>query len=318
MTQDVTRRDLPGLGRLTFGTSGLGQDTAPGSSEEAAAVETALALLRSGAFVDTARMYSGGRSEEVIGLALAELDPAERAEAAGRIITKTDRDGATDAFDADQVRRSHEQSLARLGLDRVRWLHLHDPYVIPFGEAEAPGGVIDAMVRIREEGAADAIGIAAGRTPVVTRYVHTGAFDMVLSHNRYTLVDRSATALFETARRRRMTTFNAAPFGGDLLAKGSAAGSSYAYQPVSPQLRAWTADVEALCADYDVPLAAVALQFSLRSPLVDSTVVTASSPARVAQIRDLAATPVPDELWVSLDAYPAAPTPIDDRPEDAL
>lgn len=316
MMTDVDQGGLASLSELTFGTTDLGRGTRAGSVEEAAAVETALAMLRSGAFIDTSNMYAGGRAEEVLGIALAELASAERADAASRIITKIDRDADTGVFDADQVQRSHEQSLSRLGLERVRWLHLHDPYVIPFGEARAPGGVIDQMVRIRDEGRADAIGIAAGRTTVVAQYVDTGVFDMVLSHNRFTLVDRSAARLFADARGRGMTVFNAAPFGGNLLAKGSAAGSSYAYQPVSPALREWTAGVERVCADVGVPLAAVALRFSLRSPLVDSTVVTASSPARVEQLLALAEVHVPDELWSALDVLPAAPTPIIDQ-EDA-
>jgi len=315
MTTDHEHDGLDSLGELTFGTTDLGRGTGAGSAEEAAAVATAVAMLRSGAFVDTSNMYADGRAEEVLGIALAELAPAERVAAADRLITKVDRDVRTGAFDAEQVRRSHEQSLARLGLERVRWLHLHDPYVIPFRAARESGGVIDEMVRIRDEGRADAIGIAAGRTPVVERYVDTGAFDMVLSHNRFTLVDRSAAGLFDNARRRGMTIFNAAPFGGNLLAKGSAAGSSYAYQPVSSELREWTAGLERLCADFGVPLAGVALQFSLRSPLVDSTVVTASSPARVEQLRALAQTPVPGELWSEIEGHPAAPTPIGDTEE---
>lgn len=312
MTTDSDQSGLESLGKLTFGTTNLGRGTRAGSAEEAAAVETALAMLRSGTFVDTSNMYADGRAEQVLGIALAELSPGERADAADRLITKVDRDAETGAFDAEQVHRSHNQSLARLGLERVRWLHLHDPYVIPFVTASEPGGVIDQMVRIREEGRADAIGIAAGRTPVVERYVETGAFDMVLSHNRFTLVDRSAERMFADARRHGMTVFNAAPFGGNLLAKGSASGSSYAYQPVSLELREWTAGVERLCAEFGVPLAAVALQFSLRSPLVDSTVVTASSPARAGQLLELAEAHVPDELWSALDEVPAAPTPIDD------
>ena len=315
MMTDADHRGLAGLGGLTFGTSDLGRGTRPGSVEDDAAIETALAMLRSDAYVDTSNMYAGGRSEEVLGAALAELARAERASAADRIITKVDRDASSGALDADQVRRSLEQSLTRLGLDRVRWLHLHDPYVIPFAEARSPGGVIDEMVRIRDEGTADAIGIATGRTPIVEQYIGTGAFDMVLSHNRFTIVDRSATTAFEQARSRGMTTFNAAPFGGNLLAKGSAHGSAYAYQPVSARLRAWTADVERLCAECGIPLAAAALQFSLRSDLVDSTVVSASAPARIGQLCELAQTPVPDGFWPALAALPAAPTPIDDTEE---
>jgi len=51
-----------------------------------------------------------------------------------------------------------------------------------------------------------------------------------------------------------------------------------------------------------VPLAAAALQFSVRSPLVDSTVVGVSAPERVQQTLDLLAVDIPDDLWNELEA----------------
>lgn len=314
----MTSAHIPGLTPLTLGTSPLGQGTTPGSAEEAAAVETAIALLRSGSFVDTANMYADGRSEEVIGIALGELSAEEREAAADRLITKVDRDLETGILDGDRVRRSYEESLTRLGLDRVRYLHLHDPYRTPFAEASAPGGSIEAMVALREAGATDVIGIAAGKVPVVSQYVATGAFDLLLLHNRLTLVDQSATGLMAEAKNRGMTVFNAAPFGGDLLAKGSAAGTSYAYRPVTDELRAWTARAEEVCGRHGVALNAVALQFSLRSPLVDSTVVGISSPARLEEARALAAAAIPDAVWGAIEALGAAPTTVRDEWEEVL
>lgn len=314
----MTSAHVPSLTPLTLGTSPLGRDTTPGTAGEAAAVETAIALLRSGHFVDTANMYAGGRSEEVLGIALGELSPEEREGAAGRLITKVDRDLETGILDGDRVRRSYEESLARLGLDRVRYLHLHDPYLTPFADASGPGGSIEAMVALREAGATDVIGIAAGKVPVVSQYVATGAFDLLLLHNRMTLVDQSATGLMTEAKNRGMTVFNAAPFGGDLLAKGSAAGTSYAYRPVTDELRAWTARAEEVCARHGVALNAVALQFSLRSPLVDSTVVGISSPARLEEARALAAASIPDEVWGEIEALGAAPTTVRDDLEPVL
>ena len=309
---------IPGLTALTLGTSPLGGGTTPGSAEEAAAVETAIALLRSGHYVDTANMYAGGRSEEIIGIALGELSPEERASAAERIITKVDRDIETGVLDGDRVRRSYEESLTRLGLDRVKYLHLHDPYLTPFAEANSAGGSIAAMIALREEGATDVIGIAAGKVPVVRQYVETGAFDLLLLHNRLTLIDQSAAGLMADAKKRGMTVFNAAPFGGDLLAKGSVAGTSYCYRPVSDELRAWTARAEEVCARHGVPLNAVALQFSTRHGLVDSTVVGVSSPARLEEALALASAEIPDALWDELEELGAAPSPIRDDLEEVL
>ncbi|GAA3758112.1 aldo/keto reductase [Microbacterium kribbense] len=298
--------------RLALGTSGLGRATVPGSAGEAVAVTTARALLTSRyAAVDTSNAYSVGRSEAVLGIALRDLGP----DAAGRVITKVDADPRTGALDRDRVFRSVEESLRRLGVDRVPVLHLHDPYSITFADAMAQGGAVQALVELREEGVAGGIGIAAGPVPLVARYVGTGIFDAVLVHNRYTLVDRSAGPLFARAARAGMRVFNAAPFGAGILARGSGAGASYAYRPAPAALQQWVRRVEALCGEYRITLPAAALQFALRAPNVHTTVVGVSSSARLGQLDKLVALRVPDEFWQRLEALPSAPTPIDDSEE---
>lgn len=291
---------------LVLGTSGLG------SGDDDAAVETATALLRSEYVIDTSNIYSGGASERILGRALSALASEDRSRAAGRILTKVDRDPATGRFDADRVLRSVEESLGRLGVDTLALLHLHDPYVLTVREALAPGGAVSALVRLREEGVAAAIGIAAGPVPLLQRYVDSGLFDAVLCHNRYTLVDRSAASLFRDAHDRGMAVFNAAPFGGDLLAHGPLEGARYHYKPASDELRDWTTRAEAVCARHAVSLPAVALSLSLRADTIDGTVVGVSSPARLDALRQLAETVIPGAVWTELDALGPAPSPIDD------
>lgn len=300
----MTSRQRPTV--LVLGTSGLG------SGDEEAAVETAVALLRSEHLIDTSNNYAGGASERVLGRALAALTPEERTSAAGRIITKVDRDPETGRFDADRVRRSVEESLGRLGVDTVPLLHLHDPYVVSVREALAPGGAVSALVQLRDEGVAAAIGIAAGPVPLLQRYLDSEQFDAVLCHNRYTLVDRSAASMFRAAQERGWRVFNAAPFGGDLLARGPLPGAKYHYRPASDALRDWTAQAEGVCARHGVSLPAVALALSLREETIDATVVGVSSPARLDALLRLAGTPIPDAVWVELEALGPAPSPIDD------
>lgn len=300
----MTTRQSPAA--IVLGTSGLG------SGDHDAAVETAVALLRSEHPIDTSHIYSGGASERTLGLALSTLTPEERSAAASRIITKVDRDPETGRFDADRVQRSVEESLERLGVDVVPLLHLHDPYVLTVREALAPGGPVSALVRLRDEGVAGSIGIAAGPVPLLQRYLDSGLFDAVLCHNRYTLVDRSAESLFRDAHARGLRVFNAAPFGGDLLARGAQAGALYHYRPVTEALRAWTARAEAVCLRHAVSLPAVALHFSLRADVIDSTIVGVSSPTRLDALQSLADTSIPDEVWGELDALGPAPSPIDD------
>lgn len=294
---------------LTLGTSGLGKDTEPGSAEEEAAVAVAIDLLRSThAFVDTSNNYSAGRSEAVLGMAIARIG----ADAQTRVISKVDAEPQTGVFDRDRVMRSFDETTARLGVDRLPMLHLHDPYSVTFEEAMGPRGAVEGLIELRESGRVDGIGVAAGPVPLMRRYVETDVFDAVLVHNRFTVVDQSAASVFAAAQERDMTVFNAAPFGAGILATGAREGAVYGYRPATPELQEWVSRLEAVCAAHGVPLRAVALHFSLRSPLVDSTVVGVASPGRRAQLDELAATPIPDEVWAELDALGPAPSPVDD------
>lgn len=286
---------------LTLGTSGLGRGTVPGSREETAVVADAVALLRSGhAYVDTSNNYSDGRSEAVIGLALREADTDAGTDAATRVITKVDVDPVTGAFDRDRVLRSFEESTARLGVDRLPLLHLHDPYAVSVSEAMGPNGAVEGLRELHDAGVVDAIGIATYPVDEMREYVATGVFDAVLSHNCFTLLDQSATPLFRAAQERGMTVFNAAPFASGILVKGAT--STYTYREPSPEILARLAQLEELCRAHGVELAAVALHFSLRSPLVDSTVVGVKTRARLAALDQLAAVEVPGEIWPELDA----------------
>lgn len=294
---------------LTLGTSGLGRDTVPGSPEEDAAVAIATDLLSSShRFVDTSNEYAAGRSEAVLGLAIARLGE----DAATRVISKVDAEPGTGVFDRDRVLRSFDETTARLGVERLPLLHLHDPYTVTFEEAMAPGGAVEGLIELRESGRVDAIGVAAGPVPLVARYVATGVFDAVLIHNRFTVVDQSAAPVFADARERGMTVFNAAPFGSGILVSGPRPGAIYGYRPATPELIGWVERLERVCIAHGVPLAAVALHFSLRSSLIDSTIVGVVSPGRRAQLDELAATPVPDDLWSEVDALGPAPSPVDD------
>lgn len=301
------------LARIAVGTSSLGTSTAVGSEDEARAIATAIALLTCGEVpVDTSNNYAAGRSEAVLGAALRALSAEERAAASARIITKVDRDPDTGRFDADRVRHSIEESLTRLGIDRVSLLHLHDPYSVGFAEAMAAGGAVEALTRLRDEGIAERIGIAAGPVPLLRRYVETGIFDALLCHNRFTLVDHSADSLFRAAKARGMEVFNAAPFGAGLLAHGPSPDARYAYALASEELRQWTRELERLCQAHGISLPAAALQYSLRSPLIDRTVVGISSIRRLDELRALCATDVPEDFWEDVTALPPAPSPIDD------
>lgn len=263
--------------------------------------EQALALLRACfaspiGFLDTAAAYGDGESERRIGLAIAERGGLPE----GYVVaTKVDRDLASGDFSGEQTRRSLERSLGLLGVERLPIVHLHDPEFATTGFAElmGPGGAVEVLHDYKRQGLVGSIGIAAGPIDLLTRFVETGAFDAVLTHNRYTLVERSAEPLIELAAARGMAVLNAAPFGSGMLAKGPDAWSTYMYREASPELLGRVRQIEDLCRAHGVPLAAAALQFSLRDPRITSTVVGMTRPERLAQTLALASHPIPAELW---------------------
>ena len=215
-----TRVRVPAIG---FGTSGLGgmPETYGYDVEAGQARATVEAILDlEDGFIDTSRLYGFGRSEERIGATIAERGGWP----AGRILaTKLDRDAETGRFDAAQARRSLEASLTALGVDRLDILHLHDPeYAADLSEVTRKGGALDELMKMKAEGLASAVGLAAGRIDIMMPVVRDWDFDIVLTHNRYTLVNRNADPLIELALERRMAVFNAAPYAGGAFAKGTA------------------------------------------------------------------------------------------------
>ncbi|MFC5834212.1 aldo/keto reductase [Nonomuraea insulae] len=286
---------------VTLGTSGLGRN--PGDERLAEA-------LLSGRFrlLDTSNEYAEGRSETFIGQALKNVPDADVT-----IFSKADRDVATGVFDGDRVMRSFEETTSRLGVETLPIYHLHDPMTITLREAMAPGGAVPALVSLREQGLVGAIGIAAGGWgTMVQDYIRTDAFDAVLTHNRYTLVDRRAEDILELATERGMTVFNAAPFGGGILSGSPRHAGRYGYRPISPEFAAHVERLRELCERRGVGLAAAALHFSLAEPRIHSTVVGITSLARLEGLDALVDTVIPDGFWAEVDALGTPPaSPVD-------
>jgi D-threo-aldose 1-dehydrogenase len=291
---------------VSVGTSFLGNPPGPEGAPAAAADALARALLAGPfAVIDTSNNYAEGRSETVLGTVVRRDGlPADKS-----IVTKVDADPESGALDRDRVWRSFEESVDRLGLEYLPVLHLHDPYTIEVADAFAPGGAVQGLTELRDQGLVGAVGIAAGPVSLMREYAVSGAFDVLLTHNRYTLVDRRAEELIDLAADRGIGVFNAAPFGGGILA-GS--GDTYAYRTAGPDLLVWVERARDLCRRWELPLHAVALRHSLRHPGIASTIVGVGRPERLDQLRELQATPIPDAFWPELAALGTPPSTLED------
>ena len=179
-------------------------------------------------------------------------------------------------------------------------LHFHDPERITFDEAMAPGGAVEELIRIREEGLAGHLGVAGGPVSLLSRYLDTGVFEVLLSHNRWTLADRTADAVFQQAHEAGLGVINAAPFGGGSLVRGFDAVPLYCYGPTTADTERAIRAVEAICAEARIPLGAAALQFSTRDERIHTTIAGISRPERIAEITAWAAWDIPGDVWEAL------------------
>ncbi len=249
--------------------------------------------------LDTAASYGDGESERRIGSVLRELGGLP----AGFVLaTKADRDLQTGIFTGTQMRRSVERSLRLLGLEQLQLVYLHDPEHISFEEAMQTGGPVEVLQQCKEEGLIAHLGVAGGPIDMMIRFVETGLFEAAISHNRFTLLNREAEPLWEVCTRRGVAALNAAPYGSGLLAKGPGAYPRYMYNQASPDLLRRARQMEEVCKHRGLPLAAAALQFSLRDVRIASTIVGMTRPERLAETLKLAQQPIPDELWAELDS----------------
>lgn len=297
---------------IAVGCAPLGNmgDTFGYDVSEEDAVETVITALKSPiAYIDTAAHYGDGESERRVGLALKQLGGLPD----GAVLqTKAGRQAKTGDYSGPTVKARFERSLELLGLSRIEIVYLHDAEHTTFEEAFAPGGPMEVLQDFKAQGVIGYLGIASGPIDVETQYVETGLFDAVITHNRYTLLNRTADPLLDLAASKGLAVLNAAPYGSGMLAKGTKVNQRYAYQQAPEALVETTRQYEAICDRYGVPLAAVALQFSTRDPRITSTIVGMSSPRRIQQTIDLIQTEIPQAAW---DEILAIPVPPEDDPE---
>jgi D-threo-aldose 1-dehydrogenase len=299
-------------GPLVFGGAPIGGLYAP-VSDEAAAVTLQAAWDAGIRAFDTAPHYGVGLSERRIGDFLAGRPRAEFVVSTkiGRRLVPATGPGSVDGVDefygipelrrvrdysADGTRRSLEDSLRRLQLDRVDIALIHDP---DEHMAEALDRAYPALAGLRADGTVGAIGVGVNSASLAEWFVSRCDLDCVLVAGRYTLLDDSAArSLFPLCRSRGVAVLAGGVFNSGVLAGGT----HYDYALAPPGVLARARRIAEVCAHYDVPVAAAALRFVLRHPAVTAAVVGARTPQEIRADVGYLGFSIPDALWAELDS----------------
>jgi D-threo-aldose 1-dehydrogenase len=258
---------------------------------------------------DTAPLYGSGLSERRVGAALRERPRDEfvlstkvgRLLQAGgepdRIFHEADRAAAVFDFSAGAIERSLEESLQRLGLDRIDIALIHDP---DDHLDEAISVSYPVLERLRDEGVLGAIGFGMNHAAPLARVVEETDVDCVLLAGRYTLLYTSGLiALLPSCERRGVSVIAGGVLNSGVLA-ATDGGGTFDYQPAPADVLDRVERMRAVCRTFDVPLAAAALQFPLAHPAVACIVLGCRSAEELSTDARLLERELPAELWDGL------------------
>jgi D-threo-aldose 1-dehydrogenase len=290
-------------------------------------------------YFDTAPWYGTGKSERRFGTVLSQKprDSFVLSTKIGRVLERPP-DPSTFRperwpyglpfvvrfdYTRDGVLRSYEDSLTRMGLNRIDALLIHDLDHGYHGTEEGvlarldeldSGGGYRALLELKERGEIGAIGAGINVTGMIPRFLERFDLDFFLVAMPYTLLEQGALdAELPLVHARGATIVIGAVFASGILAIGPVPEARYGYQPPTPEILEKTRRIQEICGQYDVPLGAAALQFPFGHPAISSVIPGPNAPEQVKGNLDWMRVEIPADLWDDLKEHgllrPDAPTP---------
>ena len=310
------RERIP-LGRTSLTVTRFGLGTAPlAGLFEAVGDDQAMQVIEHAwedgiRFFDTAPLYGHGLAEIRLGRFLQDKprDEFTLASKVGRLLRAdvppepgqsfrgTPPVNPLFDFSYDGVMRSVEESLERLGLERIDILHIHDPD--DFYD-EALNGAYRALDRLRADGVIRALGAGMNQAEMLTRFAREGNFDCFLLAGRYTLLDQVALKeLLPVSRERGIAIIAGGVYNSGILAEPKP-GAHYDYLVAPASLLERAQRIRSACVRHGVPLKAAAVQFPLGHPAVTCVVVGCRSKAQLEESLRMFEVDIPTVLWAEL------------------
>lgn len=310
------------LKNFVQGTSQLGGLYSAVDDETAyGALETAWSLgVR---HFDTAPHYGAGLSERRVGAFLSQFprDSYTLSTKVGRLLVPADGDlhdpyfVGGDAnirvfdFSREGILRSFQDSLKRLGLDRIDTLYLHDPDD-HLDQAIAEG--YPALATLRDEGLISKTGAGMSNVPALERILRETTVDEIMLAGRYTLMDRSAAdSLLPICLEKNVNVVAVGVYGSGLLADPRP-GAYYDWRTATDDEIDTALDYRDSFAQHGIPLQAAAVQFPLQHPAIGFVGIGARNAIQSRENLDFHSWNIPSALWRDLKA-PASTASIKSR-----
>lgn len=330
-TRTIGRTDLA-VTEYSFGTAPLG------GLYRACPRDVAMATLQVAwdeglRYFDTAPWYGFGRAERTVGDFLGDRPKGSYvlSTKVGRVMMPVPDDKVPDygfvdplPFDArydysyDGIMRCVEQSYARLGLNRIDILYVHDIGVYTHGaERNAVylrqlfGSGLKALAELKASGTIKAFGLGVNEVPVCLDVMREADIDCILLAGRYTLLDRSAVKeLLPLCERKGTSLVVGGVFNSGILATGPVEGAHFDYMPATPEVAGKVGAMMEIAERSGVPLAAPALHFPLEHPAVASVLLGTARPESLRRNMALARMAPPNNIYPAFEPYTLVAPPL--------
>ncbi|MCV6548085.1 MAG: aldo/keto reductase [Cohaesibacter sp.] len=286
-------------------------------------------------YYDTAPMYGHGLSEMRVGHSLRwkNRDDFVLSSKVGRVLKPAKRsdidftpwvDAAPNKMEFDYsydgTMRAFEDSLQRMGLERMDICFIHDIDVFTRGSEQpevfeqAMNGAWKALEQLRNEGTVKAIGVGVNEWQVCHEALKQRDFDCFLLAGRYTLLEQESLEEFlPLCEERNAAVVVGGAFNSGILATGAKEGAKYNYAPAPEHIMKKVAGIEEVCKKYDVPLPAAAMQFVVAHPAIPSFAAGVRTVEQLDRNIEWFTHSIPSDFWAELKQkgllQEAAPTP---------
>lgn len=214
-------------------------------------------------------------------------------------------------YSYDGIMRSFEFSFARLGLNRIDILYVHDIGAYTHGaernavyQRQLLDSGMKALEALKSSGAISGYGLGVNEVEVCMDVIARSPIDCILLAGRYSLLDRSAErSLLEACRRQQISLVIGGVFNSGILATGPVPGANFDYGPASDDIVGRVRSMQEIANIHSIPLAAAAMQFPLREPVVANVLIGTAKASSLTRNMDLLNVTIPEAAYAGMEQF---------------
>jgi D-threo-aldose 1-dehydrogenase len=211
-------------------------------------------------------------------------------------------------YSYDGILRSYEDSLQRLGVNKVDILYIHDldagyfpdPQDLAMQLRTLETGGFRALEELKRAGEIRAYGAGINHAGMIGRFLDRHPLDVFLVAGRYTLLEQEILGELQRAARAGASIVIGGPFNSGILATGVTENARYEYSAAPAAVVQKVARIEAVAQRHKVALPAAALQFPLGFAAVACVAFGPSRPGEAAAGAAHFEASIPTDFWAEL------------------